>query len=91
MESTTAHSHDTSDYARSAYLNQNAGHGSEIGVMNQSLQLPLSSDTALDETSDSLGRFTVEDDQPSYVGGAHWAAILDSVRLDHNNRYQLIC
>ena len=30
-------------------------------------------------TSDSFGRISIEDEQPNYVGAAHWAAILDSV------------
>ena len=34
----------------------------------------------LRETSDSFGRISIEDEQPNYVGAAHWAAILDSVR-----------
>jgi hypothetical protein len=29
-------------------------------------------------TSDSFGRISIEDEQPNYVGAAHWAAILDS-------------
>jgi hypothetical protein len=36
----------------------------------------------LRETSDSFGRISVEDEQPNYVGTAHWAAILDSVRSE---------
>ena len=34
----------------------------------------------LGETSDSFGRVSIEDEQLNYVGAAHWAAILDSVR-----------
>ena len=36
----------------------------------------------LRETSDSFGRISIEDEQPNYVGAAHWAAILDSVRSE---------
>jgi hypothetical protein len=33
----------------------------------------------LKDTATVLGRISIEDDQPSYVGSAHWTAILDSV------------
>ena len=32
----------------------------------------------VDESS-SLGLITIEDNQSKYIGGSHWAAILDSV------------
>ncbi|KAH8595029.1 hypothetical protein B0O99DRAFT_512847 [Bisporella sp. PMI_857] len=35
--------------------------------------------TDLISTSGSLGRLAIDEDQQSYVGGAHWAAILDSI------------
>ena len=35
--------------------------------------------TALDNASSSLGLITIEDNQSKYIGGSHWAAILDSV------------
>jgi len=33
----------------------------------------------LTDTSESFGRLLVADDQPSYVGGAHWEAVLESI------------
>jgi len=33
----------------------------------------------LSQTFDSLGRISIENEQPNYVGGSHWVAILDSV------------
>lgn len=34
---------------------------------------------SISDTSESLGRFSIDDDRPNYTGGSHWAAILDSV------------
>ena len=39
--------------------------------------------TVLQESQDpteTLGRICITDDQPAYVGSAHWAAILENVR-----------
>ena len=39
--------------------------------------------TALDNTSSSLGLMTIENNQSNYIGGSHWAAILESVNSHH--------
>jgi hypothetical protein len=35
----------------------------------------------LGRSSDSLGRISIDDEHPNYVGAAHWTAILDSVSV----------
>ena len=47
----------------------------------------LSPQPSLSDASESLGRFNFEDDEPKYIGGSHWAAILDSV----GNRFVPLC
>jgi hypothetical protein len=34
---------------------------------------------SLQDTAESFGRISMDEEQPNYVGGAHWAAILDNV------------
>jgi hypothetical protein len=46
----------------------------ELGQPTETLSRNILKDTAT-----VLGRISIEDDQPSYVGSAHWTAILDSV------------
>jgi hypothetical protein len=46
----------------------------ELGQATETLGRNILKDTAT-----VLGRISIEDDQPSYVGSAHWMAILDSV------------
>lgn len=36
-------------------------------------------DSTTSESADSFGRVSIEDELPNYVGGAHWAAILENV------------
>lgn len=36
-------------------------------------------DATISESADSIGRISVEDELQNYVGGAHWAAILENV------------
>lgn len=41
--------------------------------------LSWADDTTISESADSIGRISVEDELQNYVGGAHWAAILENV------------
>jgi hypothetical protein len=34
---------------------------------------------SLQDTAESFGRISMDEEQPNYVGSAHWAAILDNV------------
>ncbi|KAF5871275.1 putative fungal specific transcription protein [Botrytis fragariae] len=36
-------------------------------------------DATISESADSIGRISVEDEVQNYVGGAHWAAILENI------------
>ncbi|KAG4028087.1 hypothetical protein MFRU_024g00570 [Monilinia fructicola] len=36
-------------------------------------------DSTTSESADSFGRVSIEDELPNYVGGAHWAAILENI------------
>lgn len=40
-----------------------------------------SDDAMIAESADSIGRISVDDELQNYVGGAHWAAILENVCL----------
>lgn len=46
---------------------------------NQSTSSAILDDSNVLDTSESFGRISIEDEQLNYVGGSHWAAILDSV------------
>lgn len=41
----------------------------------------------LQGSEESFGRISIEGNQPNYVGGAHWAAVLDNVRTRVNLNY----
>lgn len=45
----------------------------------KSRDLSWPDDAAISESADSIGRISVEDELQNYVGGAHWAAILENV------------
>lgn len=38
-----------------------------------------SESTSLQDTAESFGRISMDEEQQNYVGSAHWAAILDNV------------
>ncbi|KAF7865905.1 hypothetical protein EAF04_006069 [Stromatinia cepivora] len=42
-------------------------------------ELSWPDDAAISESADSIGRISVENELQSYVGGAHWAAILQNI------------
>lgn len=46
---------------------------------SQSTSGLTSSNSSLVDAFDSFGRISIEDEQPNYVGGSHWAAILESI------------
>lgn len=42
-------------------------------------ELSWPDDATISESANSIGRISVEDESQNYVGGAHWAAILENV------------
>ncbi|TGO38181.1 hypothetical protein BHYA_0080g00290 [Botrytis hyacinthi] len=42
-------------------------------------ELSWPDDATISESADSIGRISVEDEVQNYVGGAHWAAILENI------------
>ncbi|KAF7944290.1 hypothetical protein EAE96_010690 [Botrytis aclada] len=42
-------------------------------------EIPWPDDAMISESADSIGRISVEDEVQNYVGGAHWAAILENI------------
>jgi hypothetical protein len=44
----------------------------------------VNADVVPDERGTSIGRFRLDDAEMSYVGSAHWAAVLDEVGIECN-------
>jgi hypothetical protein len=60
-------------------LMKDSDQASKPGYSEPSSGNESSPQPSLNEASESLGRFSIDNNQPNYVGGSHWTAILDSV------------